>query len=59
MTFIGCRYNDTAHEKKGANLGLIGTIRSVEFDGCEYVIWKSGYAGGIAHKGNCSNRNCR
>lgn len=28
---------------------------TVEFEGCEYVITKNGYSGGVCHKGNCKN----
>ena len=35
--------------------GLGHGLSIVNVDGCEYVFKKSGYSGGLAHKGDCKN----
>ena len=50
--FSGCKERPEGMEVKGA--GHLEDIRVFEVDGCQYVWVKSGYGGGLSHKGNCS-----
>jgi hypothetical protein len=35
----------------------VGYFKHIEYDGHEYIIWRSGYAGGITHSPNCHCQN--
>lgn len=53
LLVVGCESQQRGNVTEA---GLIGEIWTVEHEGCEYVVYKSGYAGGITHKGNCKNK---
>jgi hypothetical protein len=44
-----------ASMKKTVYGGGMSAVVVIEVDGCEYVFYKAGYAGGLTHKGNCKN----
>ncbi len=56
-----CIDNNDAHVQKldmtaqEYNSNSYRSIYVVELDGCEYVVNKNAYSGGVCHKGNCKN----
>jgi hypothetical protein len=56
LTVVGC-VSERSPRVSGQTLesSFTGNISVVVVDSCEYVFVKSGYGGGLAHKGNCKN----
>ena len=55
--FISCNDDKEQFSKKvkQQDFAFGDYSRIIEVEGCEYVFYKAGYAGGLTHKGNCKN----
>jgi hypothetical protein len=55
LCLCGCEPQPVA-ERRAVEMGwLPDKCFVVEVDGCQYVVYHDFYAGGITHKGNCTN----
>jgi len=53
VLFVSCgKPFKTSTELQTSN-GFFASLTIYEFDSCEYIVYKNGYSGSIAHKGNC------
>ena len=58
IVFVSCSSDDKSTRVKTElieNSGLGHGVEIITVDECQYVFKKSGYSGGLTHKGNCKN----
>ena len=51
----GCEQRENPQVRKVLNINKDESIREVDYDGCQYLLYDGYKSGGLTHKANCTN----